>query len=74
VCGVQKIKPNLQQVRIMHGKPALHGSWPWVVSLGFYGPRASLAHACGGSLVNKRYVVTATHCVVEYENFAFQFC
>ncbi|RNA11624.1 transmembrane protease serine 11D [Brachionus plicatilis] len=62
-CGVPLVDPNLQLTRIMRGHPVVRDSWPWTVSIGYFGPRTSLPHACGGALVNKRFVVTATHCV-----------
>ncbi len=47
----------------MRGYDAVPHSWPWVVTIGFNGPRATIGHACGGTLINKRTIVTATHCV-----------
>lgn len=64
-CGVPVVQPNLQQTRIINGYEALPKAWPWVISMGFEGPRGKLSHACGGALINKRFVVTATHCVIE---------
>jgi len=65
-CGNPAVKPNLRQVRIIRGHDAVPHSWPWTVSIGYYGPKSIVAHACGGSLINKRTVVTATHCVIKY--------
>lgn len=64
-CGQPAIQPNLRQVRIIRGNDAVPHSWPWTVSLGYYGPKSIVPHACGGSLINKRTIVTATHCVVK---------
>jgi hypothetical protein len=35
-CGVQVLKPNMQQVRIIGGYKALPMTWPWTVSIGMY--------------------------------------
>ncbi|XP_054553598.1 chymotrypsinogen B-like [Talpa occidentalis] len=60
-CGVPAIPPVVSGIkRIVNGKTAVPGSWPWQVSLldsiGF--------HYCGGSLINESWVVTAAHCKV----------
>ena len=65
-CGFSKNKPRAKQYRIMKGSQAMPRAWPWVVSIGFFGPKASLAHACGGALINRRFLITASHCVIEY--------
>ncbi|KAG9342872.1 hypothetical protein JZ751_015088 [Albula glossodonta] len=52
VCG----KPALN-TRIVGGQEAPEGSWPWQASL-----HLSSSHACGGSLINNQWVLSAAHC------------
>ncbi|XP_039466947.1 transmembrane protease serine 9-like [Oreochromis aureus] len=52
VCGQPKLN-----TRIVGGQEASPGSWPWQVSL-----LKSGKHACGGSLINSQWVLTAAHC------------
>ena len=58
-CG----KPDVQHNRVIGGKAALHGSWPWQANIYYRGFFASRKHHCGGSLITTQWVVTAAHCV-----------
>jgi len=59
---------------IVGGKPVPKGAYPWMAAL-YNGdsPEWSLATGqfCGGTVVRRRYVLTAAHCVVELVDGAF---
>ncbi|XP_072798593.1 testisin-like isoform X1 [Vicugna pacos] len=57
-CGKQSIQP-----RIVGGKDAELGRWPWQASLRVWG-----SHHCGGSLLNRRWVLSAAHCFRKDQN------
>ncbi|POI27357.1 hypothetical protein CIB84_008893 [Bambusicola thoracicus] len=60
-CGLRPMAYQYNNMRIVGGTEALHGSWPWIVSI--QNPQMSgTGHMCGGSLITPQWVLTAAHC------------
>jgi len=48
---------------IINGEDSAKGRWPWQISLQVKRDDGSSGHSCGGSLIRKDWVLTASHCV-----------
>lgn len=62
-CGIPKMFSKAQ-TRIVGGKNAPFGKWPWQVSVrrtSFFG--FSSTHRCGGAILSEIWIATAGHCV-----------
>ncbi|XP_058836636.1 CLIP domain-containing serine protease B15-like [Topomyia yanbarensis] len=63
-CGIPKIDGN---ELIVHGQATSPGDWPWHVAL-YHRKGRSVEYACGGTIINDQYVLTAAHCVMNIAN------
>lgn len=55
--------------RIINGDKASKGQFPWQAAI--YVTQPGVTNLCGGALVNKRWILTAGHCVIEYVFYSF---
>ena len=57
-CGTRSTIEN-----IVGGQTAQIGEFPYMALLGYFGEDGeTVTFDCGGSLINRRYVMTAAHC------------
>nr|AAO21124.1 elastase B [Danio rerio] len=59
-CGLPTFPPIV--TRVVGGVDVRPNSWPWQISLQ-YKSGSNWYHTCGGSLIDKQWVLTAAHCI-----------
>lgn len=51
--------------KLVNGKRADPGMFPWAVSIGKSGSQDFRGHLCGGSLISDRFILSAAHCFLD---------
>ncbi|XP_053378376.1 uncharacterized protein LOC128548056 [Mercenaria mercenaria] len=74
-CGISIFdEVNLASSRISKGNDARPNENPWHVTLRSRGRSSKERAFCGGTIISQRYILTAAHCVEEFEtNFGVPF-
>ena len=62
-CGFRTVQSN-----IVGGQDCKLGDCPWMALIYYQTDQGVTLHGCGGSVINKFYVLTAAHCVGPHDN------
>ena len=56
------------QTQIVGGSYATDGQFPWTAFLARRGESRTMGFACGASIISRSWVITAGHCVLDYDD------
>uniref|UniRef100_UPI00398E8AE0 acrosin-like n=1 Tax=Pristiophorus japonicus TaxID=55135 RepID=UPI00398E8AE0 len=66
-CGTRSVTVKSSQSRIVGGRSAVEGAWPWQVSLQV---TTINAHLCGATIISQWWLLSAAHCFPHGEGYA----
>jgi len=69
-CGLPDIDSSS---RIVGGKDAAHGSYPWMARIGYESlETGDVEFFCGATVINHKYILTAAHCTEEFDKSEYR--